>query len=407
MNSSPVLRVRRGVKIRISMALVMLTCAIFALGFTKAYAATFDPTRIISDENFRASACLSPQDIQSFLARYNSVLATASAPRHSDGSIAPVSQLIWEVSQEFEINPKVLLVTLQKEQSLIEATTATQTRLDWALGFGCPDGVAVENRDPAYKGLGNQIWWAARYLNRYCEDSTHWTYPWTVGKIKTVSSPVLNADNTITLTNIDLVPANLCTYKLYLYTPHIGGVAPYGDQNTLRLATFGGNGLFWKLYWKYFGDPNGNPSVVPVYRFYNVKTGTHFYTASEGERYTVIKKYPTIYQFEGIGYSINTANAANSVPLYRFYNVKTGTHFYTASEDEKNNVIAKWPKIFTLEGVAYYVSQNPDNATPVYRFYNKKTGTHFYTASEAERENVIAKYSATYTFEGIAYYIGY
>lgn len=406
MNSPIASRVRRGAKIRIGMAFVILTCAIFALGFTKAYAATFDPTRIISDENFRASACLGPGDIQAFLVRYNSVLATTQAPRHSDGTLAPVSQLVWEVSQEFEINPKVLLVTLQKEKGLIQASTATQSTLDWALGYGCPDNVLPADRDPKYKGIGNQIWYAASSLNNYCESPTHWTY-WQPGKAKTVDYPLEDPDGSVSFITYSLVPANKCTYKLYVYTPHIGAFEPYGDQTTLRLYRYGGgNGLFWKVYWKYFGDPLGNPSVVPVYRFYNANSGTHFYTASEGERYTVIKKYPAIYKFEGVAYSLNTANPTNCVPLYRFYNTRTGTHFYTASEDEKNSVIAKWSSTFQLEGVAYNVSTNSSNATPIYRFYNKRNGTHFYTASEDEKNSVIAKYPSTYAFEGVAYYIG-
>ncbi len=41
---------------------------------------------------------------------------------------------------------------------------------------------------------------------------------------------------------------------------------------------------------------------------------------------------------------------------------------------------------------------------PVFRFYNVKNGTHFYTANPAERDNVRVKFSSTYKDEGIAYY---
>ena len=40
----------------------------------------------------------------------------------------------------------------------------------------------------------------------------------------------------------------------------------------------------------------------------------------------------------------------------------------------------------------------------IYRFFNKKNGTHFYTASAAERDSVRAKLSSIYTYEGIAFY---
>ena len=42
-----------------------------------------------------------------------------------------------------------------------------------------------------------------------------------------------------------------------------------------------------------------------------------------------------------------------SIPIYRFYNVRTGCHFYTASAEERDMVIATWPGIFTYEGEAF------------------------------------------------------
>ena len=58
------------------------------------------------------------------------------------------------------------------------------------------------------------------------------------------------------------------------------------------------------------------------------------------------------------------------------------------------------------EGPAYYVSTTATNAFPVYRFYNLKAGVHFYTSSEAERDNVINTLGAVYRFEGVGYYVG-
>ncbi len=67
-----------------------------------------------------------------------------------------------------------------------------------------------------------------------------------------------------------------------------------------------------------------------------------------------------------------------------------GAHFYTANEAEKDYVIANWSNIFSDEGIAYKVSPNAaSNSLPVYRFYNMKNGSHFYTANEAEKNNII------------------
>ena len=40
--------------------------------------------------------------------------------------------------------------------------------------------------------------------------------------------------------------------------------------------------------------------------------------------------------------------------VYRFFNTQTGTHFYTAAEAEKDSIIANLPT-FNFEGTAYWV----------------------------------------------------
>ena len=96
--------------------------------------------------------------------------------------------------------------------------------------------------------------------------------------------------------------------------------------------------------------------MMPVYRFLNVAKGVHFYTASEAEKNNVIATLSSVYRFEGVAYYVNTANPANNVPLYRFFNMAKGVHFYTASEAEKNNVIATLSSVYRLEGVGFYLA---------------------------------------------------
>jgi hypothetical protein len=146
--------------------------------------------------------------------------------------------------------------------------------------------------------------------------------------------------------------------------------------------------------------------AMPVYRFYNRKSASHFYTASEAEKATVLNTLSSTYSLEGVAYSIDTAAAANDAPLYRFYNKQTGAHFYTASAAEKANVQVNLSAIYSYDGPAYKVCVTPvaDSQT-VYRFYNKINGAHFYTASEAEKNSVIANLSATYVLDGPAFYL--
>ena len=43
----------------------------------------------------------------------------------------------------------------------------------------------------------------------------------------------------------------------------------------------------------------------------------------------------------------------------------------------------------------------------VYRFYNSEKGTHFFTASESEKANIISKSEWGYAYEGVAYKTAY
>lgn len=147
------------------------------------------------------------------------------------------------------------------------------------------------------------------------------------------------------------------------------------------------------------------PPVIPIYRFYSPRSGTHFYTPSAEERDMVIARWPDVWHYEGVAYTVNPAR--NTQPLYRFYNYYNGSHFYTASATERDMVLARWGKVFHYDGPTYSVTPYPEaGKTPVYRFYNKKNGSHFYTASADEANTVILKWPHIYQLEGTAFWLG-
>lgn len=141
---------------------------------------------------------------------------------------------------------------------------------------------------------------------------------------------------------------------------------------------------------------------IPIYRFYNTDTSTHFYTASATERDSVRNTMPK-YNYEGIAFYAYPDGATGATALERFYNSKTGAHFYTISADEAQNVKANNPA-FNYEGKGWYARAGATTgATAMYRFLNTRTGTHFYTISAAERDSVLQS-SPSYNFEGVGYY---
>jgi len=161
----------------------------------------------------------------------------------------------------------------------------------------------------------------------------------------------------------------------------------------------GDMGAMLSTYW-----PPAPPAKTVVYRLYNMVNGTHFYTSSADEKYMILKKWPLVYKYEGVGYEYDALKA--DTDLHRLYNKKTGSHFYTSSWTEAMDALKMWPTVFTYEGPAYRVSKTPiPSGGTVFRFYNLKNGSHFFTADPAERDMVIAKWPNVFSYEGPAFYL--
>ncbi|MHB8923717.1 MAG: coiled-coil domain-containing protein [Coriobacteriia bacterium] len=173
----------------------------------------FSPDTVITDANFRDVSSMSLEDIQTFLEQQPGTLATYSAPDHA-GVIKTTAQMIAEAAAQWGISPMVILVTLQKEQSLLTRSSPSQNTYDWAMGCGKADSKTYYE----YQGFGNQIWWGAQKLDKNAG-------PWKPGIQMTIDGNIV-------------YPSNASTYSLFKYTPHLRGTTS-----------------FWMLYWRYFGDP--------------------------------------------------------------------------------------------------------------------------------------------------------
>jgi hypothetical protein len=172
----------------------------------------------------------------------------------------------------------------------------------------------------------------------------------------------------------------------------------------------------------------------PVYRFFNMTGGVHFYTASDAEFISVYKNLPN-YKYDGIGYwvpvgpSIPATVGApgwtnqNTVVLQRFYNKQAGVHFYTADVAEYTKVKNTLQSVYTYDGPAYNVTLTAPvdsfaliaarSSVPIFRFYNGTANAHFYTADTSEIFSpsavsaiAPAALSQLYKFEGTAFYTG-
>lgn len=143
---------------------------------------------------------------------------------------------------------------------------------------------------------------------------------------------------------------------------------------------------------------------LPVYRFYNTRTGSHFFTSSTTERDSVQANLAYM-NYEGQAFLAAGEPSAGLKPVYRFFNTQSGLHFYTISESERTSIEANLPQ-FTLEGVAYYASPVAGTGfKPLYRFFQTRIGAHFYTASETERQQVQSTMGNSHSYEGVGYHV--
>ena len=60
------------------------------------------------------------------------------------------------------------------------------------------------------------------------------------------------------------------------------------------------------------------------------------------------------FTFEGEVFSAYNSQVEGSIPVHRFFNGITGTHFYTSSDTEKEIIETSLPN-YQYEDVAYYV----------------------------------------------------
>ncbi len=177
---------------------------------------TFNSNTVLTDANFR-SLDMTAGAIQTFLDRQSGPLKTYYA-NDVNGVRKSAAEIIADASKEWKVSPRVILTTLQKEQSLLSKRPSKQSTYDWAMGVGKPDSGASILK---YKGFGKQIWYGAKSFNTQAK-------AWKPG-------------TTLKIDSSTVTPTNAATYAQYRYTPHLHGVTN-----------------FWTLWIRYFNDNPAN-----------------------------------------------------------------------------------------------------------------------------------------------------
>lgn len=265
----------------------------------------FRAGNIISDLVFTNSNAMSADQIQQFLEAKNSAclknfktlsLHDADNNGYGDepygkgqGYKVLASKLIWQAAQIYNINPKVILVTLQKEQGLITRDDCPQWRYNTALGYGCPDSAPCN--DTAY-GFTRQIDYGVWHFRGFFDDSLQYV-PYAPGEQRIYYHPDLNRCGS-SIVNIQ----NRATASLYSYTPYQPNQASldagYGTGNSCSSY---GNRNFWLYFTDWFGSTRGGPffkttSSAKVYllgangTYYHVRTPQQMEAYGYGSEFT-------------------------------------------------------------------------------------------------------------------------
>jgi Bacterial Ig-like domain (group 2)/Repeat of unknown function (DUF5648) len=112
------------------------------------------------------------------------------------------------------------------------------------------------------------------------------------------------------------------------------------------------------------------------------------------------------WRLEGPAFWASLATGTDLFPVHRFQNKQNGSYLYTIYDFERANIAANFSATFAYEGVAWYARQTPGTGwSPLYRFRNKTNGTYLFSAYESEKDAIVANYPDIFELEGIAYYV--
>ena len=287
-------------------SIVMLCCLLSPV----VNAQTFNAGLVIDDSTFDNTSTMSISQINDWL---NSVFGSSSCISTDHGFTAPDptgysptsgftygqnvtgGQVIYDAAQAYSINPQVLMVTLEKEQSLISGATGCSTlQYADAMGYGCLDGGSSYNysgidlysingtevtsvtgacansqlkvgfsqqvihaawllKFGEQRSIGN-IQWDVQ-LSNYPEQGDSWNNsddpqscysgPMTQGTFQICPNQSSTYyDGYTTIDNTSIYMQSGATASLYYYTPHLNG-----NQN------------FWDIFNNWFGSSVSGDSI--------------------------------------------------------------------------------------------------------------------------------------------------
>ena len=235
------------------LCLVVIAGALLPAGQAHAFSPNYNPSNLIDNPTLLNSSAMNAGQIQAFLSSEGSGLAGYSDVEACDSTIAPyyshcgqtisAAQIIYDSAQAYGINPRAILATLEKEQSLPTDPSPSASQINCAMGYNSCSG---------YVGFFTQVdngTWIIRYNYEGAAGHATWlswhpggNYP-CANAHSGFYSAGLYPGNTVTFADSGGTPetvtlANAATASFYCYTPYVGPYSVTGYSGSYNFVYY-------------------------------------------------------------------------------------------------------------------------------------------------------------------------
>ncbi len=259
----------------VALLCLLLVASIFiSTQSAHAFTPNYNPSNLIDNPTLINSGTMSAGQIQAFLSSTGSGLAGYADTEACDATIAPyyshcgqrisAAQIIYDSAQAYGINPRAILATMEKEQSLVTDPSPGASQINCAMGY---------NSCTNYVGFFTQIdngTWILRYNYEGAAGHANWL-SWHPGANYPCANPqpgfysaALRPGNTVTFADSGGTPetitlANAATASFYCYTPYVGPIWVTGYSGSYNFVYyyqlwFGATQVSTPYAWAYEGQ---------------------------------------------------------------------------------------------------------------------------------------------------------
>ncbi len=172
------------------------------------------------------------------------------------------AQIIYDSAHAYNISPRAIMATMQKEESLITDPSPSSSQLHFAMGYGCSDSGGCSQYSGFFKQVDNGTW-QFRTDYELSSGRNYWGYTpasYPCNSATRYYTQALKAGNNVYFKDdygtayTHFVIANAATATLYCYTPH---VYPGSSREYF-------SGSYWFVYYyeHWWGSTRGGCSTT-------------------------------------------------------------------------------------------------------------------------------------------------